>query len=114
MKHIIMVNFREDAEPDAVGAFLDQAAKSLSRGPFKSVVFGAGEKVFASSMDWGFVADVDSAEDVNVWSACAAHDEMLAKLQPIVGSLSTMSMPEAVRAAGPDEVEKVKQTGAAQ
>ena len=92
MKHIIMVNFRDDADQAAIDAFLQQAPKSLACGPFAAVVFGVGEKVFGSSMDWGFIADVGSADDIHEWSACEAHAEMLAALQPIVASLSTMSM----------------------
>jgi hypothetical protein len=99
IKHIDMVTFHEDADPDAIKAFIAMAPGALARGPFRSFVCGAGVKALATAADWGFIADVDSEDDVRAWTTCEAHDEMLTYVKPISAGGANMQMLDPVASA---------------
>lgn len=92
IKHIVTVTFRDDADPEAIRSFLEMAPGALARGPFRSVVSGSGIRTLNNAADWGFIADVDSEDDVHEWVACAAHTEILTYVRPISSGGANMQM----------------------
>jgi hypothetical protein len=98
IKHIVTVNFREDADPETVKAFLAMAPGALARGPFRSVVYGSGVKALPTGADWGFIADIESEDDVRAWTTCDAHREMVTLVRQISSGGANMQMVDPVAA----------------
>jgi hypothetical protein len=96
IKHIVTVTFRDDADPEIVKAFLAMAPDALARGPFRSVIHGSGVRVVPNGADWGFIADVDSEDDVRAWTKCEAHAEMVAYVRQISAGGANMQMVDPV------------------
>jgi hypothetical protein len=96
IKHIVTVTFREDADPETIRTFLEIAPDALARGPFRSVIYGSGIRTLSNGADWGFIADVDSEDDVHAWVASGAHAEMVSYVRQISSGGANMQMVDPV------------------
>ncbi|HVX22610.1 MAG TPA: hypothetical protein VHB02_14780 [Acidimicrobiales bacterium] len=90
---VVVVKWKEDADPDLIKEFLAFAPTAMERGPFRSYTEGATVGVMASSWDWGFVAELERPEDVDVWINCDAHVELNEKIKPIRGEVCNIQLP---------------------
>jgi hypothetical protein len=90
MKHIVLMYFKEDADPTAVQDFLDAAPGYLADGPFSSYDYGEGLKILKSCADWGFFVELNDGSTVQEWVDSSAHKNMVQHGQALVDRWSTL------------------------
>jgi hypothetical protein len=84
MKQVVLLYFKEDADPEAIMRFKELAPGLLADGPFLSVRHGESARGLASSADWGFIAEIDDVASVQTWIDCEPHQRMIELSKPIL------------------------------
>jgi hypothetical protein len=92
VRQVVVVQWRDDADPKAVEEFLACAPRVLARGPFVSCVDGPGKKVVDNTADWAFIAELAEPEDLHRWLKSEAHGELLQMIMPIKGSVTSIQI----------------------
>lgn len=91
---IVLVRFAQDADPAAIADFIAFAEQAIHDGPFSARVIAPDLKLgIVNSADWGYVAEMDAAEDFARWSASAPHQEMIDRVRPIRDQVLNVQLP---------------------
>jgi Stress responsive A/B Barrel Domain len=90
MKHVVLLYFKEDADPEAIKRFIDLVPGLLADGPFLSYSCGETARGLASSANWGFIAEVEDAASIQAWVDCEPHQQMIELTKPILSRTSNI------------------------